>query len=98
MSARIMLDNIHASSAPSKFQDEMCFEVTFTALQPTPHPICWKITYVGSAYNEDFDQVLEEFEIDPIEASGTMKFDIACKAPEATRIPRKELLSILYFI
>lgn len=89
MSCRITLDNIVTSCTPALFTDEISFEVTFSALEPVPFPLLWKIIYVGSAYSEDYDQVLEEFEIDPIDNCGTLKFDIACSNPDPTKIPRK---------
>ena len=89
MSAKIILDNIITSSTPASFTDDISFEVTFSVLEPTEFPISWKVTYVGSAYSEDYDQVLEESVIDPIDNFGIMKFDIDSKSPDATKIPRK---------
>ena len=92
MSAKIILDNIMVKDNPCSFLDNINFEVTFTALEALQFPISWKIIYVGSAISEDYDQTLEEFDIDPIENSSTLKFDISCSNPDANKIPRNELL------
>ena len=88
MSARVILDNIIVKDNPASFLDNINFEVTFTALEPLPFPLSWKIIYVGSALSEDYDQTLEEFDIDPIEQNSTLKFDISCANPDPHRIPR----------
>ena len=92
MSAKIILDNIIVKDNPASFLDNINFEVTFTALDPLPCPLSWKIIYVGSALSEDFDQTLQEFDIGPIEQNSTLKFDISCGNPDQTKIPRNELL------
>lgn len=76
MSSKIILDNIIVKNNPARFSDSLCFEVTFSSLEPINYPLSWKIIYVGSALTEDYDQVLEEFEIPPIETASTLKFEI----------------------
>ena len=93
MSSKIILDNITVKNNPACFCDDITLEVTFTALEALPFPLSWKIIYVGSALSEDYDQTLQEFDIDPIESSCTLKFDISCPGPEAIKIPSRELMS-----
>lgn len=88
MTSKIILDNITTSCTPARFTDGIVFDVTFTLVEPLSFPLGWKIIYVGSAYNEDHDQILEEFEVDLNESCGTLKFDIECNAPDASKIPR----------
>lgn len=59
MSAKIILDNIAVKNNPAKFNDPICFEVTFTSVEPLIYPLNWKVIYVGSALDEDHDQVLD---------------------------------------
>jgi len=61
MAAKIILDNISVINNPASFLSGIELDITFTALQAIAEPIEWKIIYVGSAKNEDFDQTLEEF-------------------------------------
>lgn len=34
-------------------------DITFTAVEPLPQPLLWKVIYVGSAFSEEHDQILE---------------------------------------
>jgi len=61
MASKIILDNISVTNNPAPFLSNIELEITFTALQAISLPLEWKIIYVGSAKNEDFDQILEEF-------------------------------------
>ena len=52
--------------------------------------------YVGSARDEAYDQVLEEFEIGSIQEESTMKFSVECPGPDFTKIPKDELICPLF--
>lgn len=95
MSAKITLDNITVKNTPSLFSDCIDFEVTFSTLDELKYPLNWKVIYVGSALNEEYDQVLEEFEINPILTTCTSKFEISCAPPNAHKIPKNELLCMI---
>jgi histone chaperone ASF1 len=90
--SRVQIDNITIVNPKAAPCDLIRLAVTFTALQPLPTPLTWKITYVGSAFTEDYDQTLEEFEIGPIPEASTMSFTVECDPPELKRVPREELL------
>lgn len=51
MSCKIILDNISVRNNPARFQDNIEFDITFTALQPIEEQLEWRIIYVGSAKN-----------------------------------------------
>ena len=57
----VQIDNITISNPKAAISQPIRFHITFTALQPLLHPIVWRIIYVGSAFTESYDQVLEEF-------------------------------------
>jgi histone chaperone ASF1 len=61
MASKVILDNISVKNNPALFQDNIELDITFTAVDAIPSLLEWRIIYVGSAKNEDFDQVLEEF-------------------------------------
>ena len=61
MASKIILDNISFGNNPALFTDNLCLEITFTALEPISAPLDWKLIYVGSAKDESYDQILEEF-------------------------------------
>ena len=88
MASKIILDNISFVNNPAKFTENLQMEITFTALQRIPGLLEWKIIYVGSAKDETYDQILEEFEIGPINEESTMKFTVDCPAPDYLKIPK----------
>ena len=53
----------------------------------------WKITYVGSAESNAYDQVLEEVAVGPI-VVGTYEFILEASAPDAETIPASDLVGI----
>ena len=61
MASKVILDNISFSNNPARFTDSLALQITFTALDSISYPLDWKLIYVGSAKDEAYDQVLEEF-------------------------------------
>lgn len=74
--SKIQIDNITIVNPKAAPCDLIRIAVTFTSLAPLPLTLNWKITYVGSAFSEEYDQVLEEFEIGPIKEASTMSFTV----------------------
>lgn len=64
--SKIEIDNIIVKSSRSALSEPILFDVTFTAVAAVAKAVTWKVVYVGSAYSEQFDQVLEDVEIAPI--------------------------------
>ena len=92
MASKVILDNITFNNNPALFTDSFKLDITFTALDSISHPLDWKLIYVGSAKDENYDQILQQFEIGPILEESTMKFSVECPAPDFTKIPRDELI------
>ena len=63
---KVEVDNIMVRDAHGGISSPITLEITFTALSPLPHPVAFKLLYVGSAFSEDYDQTLEEVELGPI--------------------------------
>lgn len=61
MASKIILDNISVVNNPAGFLDNIELEITFTAIDIIPGLLEWKVIYVGSAKDEAYDQILEEF-------------------------------------
>jgi histone chaperone ASF1 len=59
MASKVILDNISVKNNPALFQDSIELDITFTALDPIASLLEWRVIYVGSAKNEEYDQVLE---------------------------------------
>ena len=88
MSSKVILDNISFLNNPAPFNQQLQLDITFTAVDPIPDTLEWKVIYIGSAKDESYDQVLEEFEIGPITEESTMKFTVECPPPDFSKIPR----------
>jgi len=57
----IQIDNITINNPKSHITTPIHIDITFSALDALPYPLTWKLIYVGSAFTETYDQVLEEF-------------------------------------
>lgn len=90
--AKIELDNIMVKTAVGPLTAPIVLDVTFTATEPLPHSLAWKVIYVGSAFSEDYDQILEEVEIEPIEEPSALTFELECPPPDFSALPREEII------
>ncbi len=88
-SSKITIDNIAIKNHQANFSDPVELEITFSNMAALREPLEWKIIYFGSAENEDCDQILEEFEIPPVEEVQTMKFELSCQPPDYNKVPRE---------
>lgn len=59
--SRVQIDNISIDNPKAAPADTIHLAVTFSALTALPHLLTWRLTYVGSAFSEAYDQLLEEF-------------------------------------
>ncbi|EEY17434.1 histone chaperone asf1 [Verticillium alfalfae VaMs.102] len=53
----------------------------------------WKLTYVGSATSDQYDQELDDLLVGPIPV-GVNKFIFEAGAPDTTRIPDADILGV----
>lgn len=81
--------NIIVENNPSNFLSPFLFKITFECVQPIKEEIEWKLIYVGSAKDEKYDQVLDSFSMDNLQA-GMMQFQIESNAPNPHLIPSKD--------
>jgi len=78
---------------PAKFTDPLRFEIQFECLGELRDDLEWKIIYVGSAENEQHDQVLESILVGPIPV-GVNAFVFESNPPNNNLIPAKDLLGV----
>lgn len=64
--AVVQITDVKVLDNPSAFTNPFSFQITFQCLQELPEDIEWKVTYVGSASDENYDQVLEEVLVGPL--------------------------------
>mmetsp|Transcript_27556 Transcript_27556/g.31731 ORF Transcript_27556/g.31731 Transcript_27556/m.31731 type:complete len:204 (-) Transcript_27556:163-774(-) len=89
----INITNIVVNNNPANFEDSFSFDITFECLTPLTQDIEFKLIYIGSAENEDFDQILDNVFIGPL-TYGTMKLTFETDGPNPSKIPSSDLLGI----
>lgn len=53
----------------------------------------WKVTYIGSAESDRYDQILDDILVGPVSA-GTKKFVFQAPPPDISKLPDGELLGV----
>jgi histone chaperone ASF1 len=85
--AKVNICNVVVDNPIAPFQSPIHFNITFECLQELHDALDWKVIYIGSAKDEKYDQVLDEFEMGPL-APGVMQFAIEANAPDHRKIPQ----------
>ncbi|KAI6373254.1 Histone chaperone asf1 [Pyricularia grisea] len=78
---------------PAKFTDKYEFEITFECLEQLEKDLEWKLTYVGSATSDQYDQELDSLLVGPIPV-GVNKFIFEAAAPDTSKIPDTDVLGV----
>ncbi|EGS22172.1 putative histone chaperone protein [Thermochaetoides thermophila DSM 1495] len=89
----VSLLGVNVMNNPAKFTDQYEFEITFECLEPLQKDLEWKLTYVGSATSDAYDQELDSLLVGPIPV-GINKFVFVADPPDTKRIPIDELLGV----
>ncbi|TDZ21649.1 Histone chaperone ASF1 [Colletotrichum sidae] len=89
----VSLVGVQILNNPAKFTDKYEFEITFECLEQLEKDLEWKLTYVGSATSDQYDQELDSLLVGPIPV-GTNKFLFEADAPKTTRIPDADILGV----
>ncbi|KAI1371291.1 histone deposition protein Asf1 [Hypoxylon crocopeplum] len=89
----VSLLGVNILNNPAKFTDNYVFEITFECLEQLEKDLEWKLTYVGSATSDQYDQELDSLLVGPIPV-GVNKFIFEADAPKTTRIPDADILGV----
>ncbi|RYP61584.1 hypothetical protein DL770_009761 [Monosporascus sp. CRB-9-2] len=89
----VSLLGVNILNNPAKFTDKYEFEITFECLEQLEKDLEWKLTYVGSATSDQYDQELDSLFVGPIPV-GVNKFIFEADAPKTTRIPDADILGV----
>ncbi|KAK5995625.1 Histone chaperone ASF1 [Cladobotryum mycophilum] len=89
----VSLLGVKVVNNPAKFTDKYEFEITFECLEPLEKDLEWKLTYVGSATSDQYDQELDSLLVGPIPV-GVNKFIFEADAPNTSRIPDADILGV----
>ena len=76
---------------PSTMNDGYSFEIYINVQEQLQEDIDIKIIYVGSSYSRDYDQILEDISVGPLNI-GLNKFTITTEPVDFSPIPESELL------
>lgn len=91
--ALVNVRNILVIDNPTQFGNPFQFEITFDCLQNLDDDLEWKVIYVGSADDVEYDQVLEEVAVGPVPV-GINRFVLQSDGPDANRIPQKDIRGV----
>ncbi|CAJ2509450.1 Uu.00g144760.m01.CDS01 [Anthostomella pinea] len=89
----VSLLGVNVMNNPAKFTDSYEFEITFECLEHLEKDLEWKLTYVGSATSDQYDQELDSLLVGPIPV-GVNKFNFEAAPPKTTRIPDADILGV----
>ncbi|KID82435.1 Histone deposition protein Asf1 [Metarhizium guizhouense ARSEF 977] len=89
----VSLLGVKVLNNPAKFTDKYEFEITFECLEALEKDLEWKLTYVGSATSDQYDQELDSLLVGPVPV-GVNKFLFEADAPKTARIPDADVLGV----
>ncbi|KAI0005760.1 histone deposition protein Asf1 [Xylariaceae sp. FL0662B] len=89
----VSLLGVNIMNNPAKFTDNYELEITFECLEQLEKDLEWKLTYVGSATSDQYDQELDSLLVGPIPV-GVNKFIFEADAPKTNRIPDADILGV----
>jgi histone chaperone ASF1 len=89
----VSLLGVQVKNNPAPFDAPYEFEVTFEAMEPLQKDLEWKLTYVGSATSNEYDQELDSILVGPTPA-GINKFAFCADPPNLSRIPNSEIIGV----
>ena len=67
--------NVIVKESKTPFTSPIAFDIFFESVKNLKHSLTWRIIYIGQASNDEYDQVLEEAEMD-CEVAGRMTFTL----------------------
>eukprot|EP00347_Sterkiella_histriomuscorum_P009207 403342116 len=91
--SQVNVINVIAHNAKAPFLSKISFEIFFEALQPLSKILTWRIVYIGQASDPAYDQVLEEAEMDELQA-GQMKFIFEGNPPDVSKILQNDIVGV----
>lgn len=89
----VSLLGVEVKNNPAQFDAPYEFEITFECLEQLQKDLEWKLTYVGSATSNEYDQELDSILVGPVPV-GVNKFVFKADAPNLTRIPNSEIIGV----
>ncbi|KAF9701866.1 hypothetical protein EKO04_000690 [Ascochyta lentis] len=89
----VSLLGVEVKNNPAQFDAPYEFEITFECLEQLQKDLEWKLTYVGSATSNEYDQELDSVLVGPLPV-GVNKFVFRADPPDLSRIPNSEIIGV----
>ena len=91
--AKIQIVGVEVQDNPAMFSDPLKFQITFDCVENLEDDLEWKIIYVGSSKDEQYDQTLDSVLVGPV-PSGRHKFVFTADPPKPDLIPKEEIVGV----
>ncbi|GAA5921270.1 hypothetical protein JCM6882_001356, partial [Rhodosporidiobolus microsporus] len=89
----INISDVTVLNNPTSFTNPYVFKITFECMAPLQDDLEWKLTYVGSAESDSYDQELDTCMVGPVPV-GVNSFEFEAAAPSSSRIPSSDLIGV----
>lgn len=89
----VNITNVAVLDNPTAFLNPFQFEISYECLVPLDDDLEWKLTYVGSAEDETYDQQLESVLVGPVNV-GTYRFVFQADPPDPLKIREEDIIGV----
>ncbi|XP_023520819.1 probable histone chaperone ASF1A [Cucurbita pepo subsp. pepo] len=89
----VNITNVTVLDNPAAFLNPFQFEISYECLTPLKDDLEWKLTYVGSAEDETYDQLLESVLVGPVNV-GNYRFVLQADPPDPSKIREEDITGV----
>lgn len=89
----VNLTNVAVLNNPTSFVNPFQFEISYECLVALEDDLEWKLIYVGSAEDENYDQQLESVLVGPVNV-GTYRFVLQADPPDPSKIREEDIIGV----
>jgi histone chaperone ASF1 len=85
--------NVIVKQSKTPFTQPIAFDIYFESVKSLKHSLTWRIIYIGQASCDEYDQILEEAEMD-CEVAGRMMFTLEGQFPDVSKLPQNDVVGV----
>lgn len=89
----VNITNVAVLDNPAAFLNPFQFEISYECSTPLKDDLEWKLTYVGSAEDETYDQLLESVLVGPVNV-GNYRFVLQADPPDPSKIREEDIIGV----
>ncbi|PHT33295.1 Histone chaperone ASF1B [Capsicum baccatum] len=89
----VNITNVAVLDNPAPFLSPFQFEISYECLDALQDDLEWKLTYVGSAEDDTYDQLLESVFVGPVNV-GKYRFVLQAEPPEPSKIREEDIIGV----